>query len=51
MSDNPDQNMTNEKFCSQFSTYTYFKKTHGILRVRGIRARGLSDCVEGSWTD
>jgi hypothetical protein len=49
MSDNPDQNMTNEKFCSQLNTY--FKKTRGILRVRGIRATGLSDCVEKSWTD
>jgi hypothetical protein len=40
--------MKNEKFCSQLSTY--FKRTWD-LGATGIRARGLSDCVEGSWRD
>jgi hypothetical protein len=35
--------MKNEKFCSQLSTWD--------LGARGIRTRGLSDCVEGSWRD
>jgi hypothetical protein len=48
MSDNPDRNMKNEKFCSRLGTY--FKDTWD-LGARGIRARGLSDCVEGSWRD
>jgi hypothetical protein len=48
MSDNPDQSMKNEKFCSQLSKY--FKR-HVECRSKRIRARGLSDCVEGSWRD
>jgi hypothetical protein len=41
--------MKNEKFCSQLSKY--FKKDTWDLVARGIRARGISDCVEGSWGD
>jgi hypothetical protein len=40
--------MKNEKFSSQLSTY-FERQT--VLGVRGIRVSGLSDCVEGSWTD
>jgi hypothetical protein len=32
MSDNPDRNMENEKFCSQLSAY--FKRTHDIYESR-----------------
>jgi hypothetical protein len=48
VSDNPDRIMKNEKFCSQLSKY--FKRHMG-LGARGIRARGLSDCVQGRWRD
>jgi hypothetical protein len=55
MSDNPDRNMKNIKFCSQLSTYFKrhmgFRKADESLWLWGIRARGLSHCVEGSWTD
>jgi hypothetical protein len=40
--------MKNEKFCSQLSTYF---KSIWDLGARGIRARRISDCVEGSWRD
>jgi hypothetical protein len=40
--------MKNEKFSSQLSTTS---KDARDLGARGIRARGLSDCVEGSWRD
>jgi hypothetical protein len=39
----------NEKSYSQLSTY--FKKDTWDLGTRGIGARGLSDCAEGSWRD
>jgi hypothetical protein len=35
--------MKNDKFCSQLSTY--FKNTWDL------GARGLSECIEGSWKD
>jgi hypothetical protein len=40
--------LTIGKFCPQLNKY--FEK-HMTLGARGIRARGLSDCVEGSWRD
>jgi DNA primase catalytic subunit len=45
--DNPDRNMKNEKFCSQLGTY--FKRHVKFRSKRDMGARGLSDCVEGSW--
>jgi hypothetical protein len=48
MSDNLDQYMENEKFCSQLSTYFKDKWDVGASE---IRKRRLSDCVEGSWRD
>jgi hypothetical protein len=39
--------MTNEKFYSLLSTC--FERHMGFRNKRDIRARGLSDCVEGSW--
>jgi hypothetical protein len=48
MSDNENRNMKNWESCSQLNTR--FKR-HVGLGARGIRARGLSDCVEGSWRD
>jgi hypothetical protein len=41
--------MKNKKFCSQLSRN--FKKGTWDLGARGIRTRGLSGCVEGSWRD
>jgi hypothetical protein len=41
--------MKNETFCSWLSTYTL--KDTWDLGTRGIRARGLSDCVDCSWRD
>jgi hypothetical protein len=35
---------------SGYECYNTFKDTWD-LGARGIRARGLSDCVEGSWRD
>jgi hypothetical protein len=40
--------MRNEIFTSQLSTY--FKRQWDFGAGRR-RARGLSDCVEGSWSD
>jgi hypothetical protein len=40
--------MKNEKYCSQLSTYLRGTWDLGAI---GIRTRGLSDCVEGSWRD
>jgi hypothetical protein len=39
--------MKNDKFYSEL--HTYFKITN--LEARGIKARWLSDCAEGSWRD
>jgi hypothetical protein len=36
--------MKSEKFCSQLSV-------HILKATWDLRARGLSDCVEGSWRD
>jgi hypothetical protein len=49
MSDNPDLNMKNEKFCSQLGTY--FQKDTWELGARGTRARRLSGWVKGNWRD
>jgi hypothetical protein len=48
MLDNPDQNMKNEKFCSQLSTC--FKRDMGFRSKRDYSKR-LSDCVEVRWRD
>jgi hypothetical protein len=40
--------MRNEKFCSQLITSF---KSKWDLAARGVRAREISDCVEGSWRD
>jgi hypothetical protein len=45
MSDNPVRNMKNS-----VRSLIHTLKDMGF-RSRGIRARGLSDCVEGSWRD
>jgi hypothetical protein len=46
MSNNPDQNMKNSVY-----GWVYTLKDTWDLEARGIRASGLSDCVEGSWRD
>jgi hypothetical protein len=46
MSDNPDWNMKNS-----IHSWVHTLKDRWDLGTTGIRARGLSDSVEGSWSD
>jgi hypothetical protein len=46
MSDNPDQNMKNEKLCSQLSTL--FQKSTWDLGAGRIRARGPSTVLRAA---